>query len=287
MRARFHAEPIVQATELLLQERMPRGVAVAAPAEQAIAAAQSPARSGRSTSIYSRRIPASRGPIFCRMGAIRRWSPAGSGYSRWHDIAVTRWREDVTCDGWGASSSARHAQRRNLVGRLSTERRRTRHLRGRFRKIVPKSCRETPQSPRPRSHVPPRTMPRFAGFRSPITEPKHGEIEVTSYAEIVLARQPDDVRTRLSPRFSSRRSLCRISARSWRRVVRVRRAIPYGPRISPWLKAKARRRPIRDRSRALSRTWADDSWSAAVADGWPLSNTAGACSIRSSVCAGM
>ena len=31
MRARFHAEPIVQATELLLQERTPRGVAAAHP----------------------------------------------------------------------------------------------------------------------------------------------------------------------------------------------------------------------------------------------------------------
>ncbi len=27
---------------------------------------------------------------------------AGSGYSRWGDLAVTRWREDVTCDGWGS-----------------------------------------------------------------------------------------------------------------------------------------------------------------------------------------
>ena len=26
---------------------------------------------------------------------------AGSGYSRWKDIAVTRWREDTTCDNWG------------------------------------------------------------------------------------------------------------------------------------------------------------------------------------------
>jgi cyclic beta-1,2-glucan synthetase len=26
---------------------------------------------------------------------------AGSGYSRWRDIAVTRWQEDVTCDRWG------------------------------------------------------------------------------------------------------------------------------------------------------------------------------------------
>ncbi len=27
---------------------------------------------------------------------------AGGGYSRWKDIAVTRWREDSTCDNWGA-----------------------------------------------------------------------------------------------------------------------------------------------------------------------------------------
>ena len=27
---------------------------------------------------------------------------AGSGYSRWRDIAVTRWREDATCDDWGS-----------------------------------------------------------------------------------------------------------------------------------------------------------------------------------------
>ena len=26
---------------------------------------------------------------------------AGSGYSRWRDLAVTRWREDVTRDCWG------------------------------------------------------------------------------------------------------------------------------------------------------------------------------------------
>ena len=41
MRARFHAEPIVQATELLLQERTPRDVAVARPrAEEVKAEAQ-------------------------------------------------------------------------------------------------------------------------------------------------------------------------------------------------------------------------------------------------------
>ena len=33
---RFHAEPIVQAAELLLQERMPRDVAVARPAPEQV-----------------------------------------------------------------------------------------------------------------------------------------------------------------------------------------------------------------------------------------------------------
>ena len=27
---------------------------------------------------------------------------AGSGFSRWGELAVTRWREDATCDGWGS-----------------------------------------------------------------------------------------------------------------------------------------------------------------------------------------
>jgi cyclic beta-1,2-glucan synthetase len=29
---------------------------------------------------------------------------AGGGYSRWKDLAVTRWREDSTCDNWGTSA---------------------------------------------------------------------------------------------------------------------------------------------------------------------------------------
>src|SRR5260221_10625339 len=29
-------------------------------------------------------------------------TPAGSGFSRWGDLAMTRWREDPTCDGWGS-----------------------------------------------------------------------------------------------------------------------------------------------------------------------------------------
>jgi cyclic beta-1,2-glucan synthetase len=38
MRARFHAEPIIQATELLLQERTPRDVGVARPRAEEVKA---------------------------------------------------------------------------------------------------------------------------------------------------------------------------------------------------------------------------------------------------------
>ena len=36
---------------------------------------------------------------------------AGSGYSRWGELAVTRWREDATCDEWGTYIVLRDADR--------------------------------------------------------------------------------------------------------------------------------------------------------------------------------
>jgi cellobiose phosphorylase len=39
---------------------------------------------------------------------------AGGGYSNWKDIAVTRWREDSTCDNWGAFCYLRDAENGNF-----------------------------------------------------------------------------------------------------------------------------------------------------------------------------
>ena len=36
---------------------------------------------------------------------------AGGGYSSWKDIAVTRWREDSTCDNWGSFCYIRDAEK--------------------------------------------------------------------------------------------------------------------------------------------------------------------------------
>ncbi len=101
---RFHAAPIVQATELLLQERLPRDVLVARPrAEEVKTAAdvRDPVppvvrRFNSPHDLTPRTHLLSNGSYAVMVTA------SGSGYSRWGDIAVTRWREDVTRDHWGS-----------------------------------------------------------------------------------------------------------------------------------------------------------------------------------------
>jgi cyclic beta-1,2-glucan synthetase len=112
MRARFHADPIVQATELLLQERTPRDVLVARPrAEDAPAAAQAGPHVApvvRRFTTPSDAVPRTHLLSNGRYGVMI--TTAGSGSSRWRDLAITRWREDVTRDCWGTYIFLRDAQ---------------------------------------------------------------------------------------------------------------------------------------------------------------------------------
>jgi cyclic beta-1,2-glucan synthetase len=112
MRARFHAEPIVQATELLLQERAPRSVVVTRPRVDEVRAPahvrdfvepiyrqfKSPHDSTPRTHLLSN------GRYAVMLTA------AGSGYSQCAGLAVTRWREDVTRDHWGTYVFLRDTQ---------------------------------------------------------------------------------------------------------------------------------------------------------------------------------
>jgi cyclic beta-1,2-glucan synthetase len=104
MRERFHAEPIVQATELLLQERTPRDVAVtrpwAAEAETAVRLRGIEPPGGRRFASAHDATPATH--LLSNGRYTVMLTAAGSGYSRWRDMAVTRWREDLTCDDWGS-----------------------------------------------------------------------------------------------------------------------------------------------------------------------------------------
>jgi len=104
MRTRFHAEPIIEATQLLLQERIPRDVLVAHPGADEVAAAANvrelvPPMPRRFQSPHQ---PVPRTHLLSNGSYAVMITAAGSGYSRWRDVTVTRWREDPTCDCWGA-----------------------------------------------------------------------------------------------------------------------------------------------------------------------------------------
>jgi cyclic beta-1,2-glucan synthetase len=104
MRARFHAEPIIQATELLLQERTPRDVAVVRPwAAEATSAARIRETGSPGARHFTTAHGASPATHLLSNGRYAvMLTAAGSGYSRWKDMSVTRWREDATCDDWGS-----------------------------------------------------------------------------------------------------------------------------------------------------------------------------------------
>jgi len=113
---RFHAVPMVQATELLLQERTPRDVLVARPrAEEVSAAAQVrellPPAARRFETPHD---PTPRTALLSNGRYAVMLTSAGSGYSRWRDIAITRWREDLTRDCWGSYIFLRDEQTGNV-----------------------------------------------------------------------------------------------------------------------------------------------------------------------------
>jgi cyclic beta-1,2-glucan glucanotransferase len=103
MRNRFHAEPSVKASELLLQERTPREVLVARPRAEEVSAA---ANVRELVPPVVRRFDTPHDAVpRTQLLSNARYSvmltSAGSGYSRWQNISITRWREDSTLDCWG------------------------------------------------------------------------------------------------------------------------------------------------------------------------------------------
>jgi len=104
MRERFHAEPSIRATELLLQERTPRDVSEVQPRAEALNPA---ARIHEAQYAEVRRLstPHDARPQTHLLSNGRysvMLTSAGSGYSRWRDLGVTRWREDPTRDDSGS-----------------------------------------------------------------------------------------------------------------------------------------------------------------------------------------
>ena len=115
LRRRFHAEPLVQAADLLLQERVPRDVNAAPPrAEEML--------TGASDTVVMPTVrrfdkPGTEPPTAHLLSNGRygvMLTPTGAGYSLWGDIAITRWRADATRDAMGSFIFASDVDRGDL-----------------------------------------------------------------------------------------------------------------------------------------------------------------------------
>ena len=102
MQRRFESDPLFQATLLLLQERIPKSVAFLPHIAQltgiraSVSEADTPVRV-----IASPATPIPEVQLLSNGRYHVMVTNAGGGSSRWKDLAITRWREDATCDNWG------------------------------------------------------------------------------------------------------------------------------------------------------------------------------------------
>jgi len=103
MERRFHADPLVQATELLLQERIPVGIPTAHTSDEELLMGRVTQTQARPvTRVYNTPdLETPRTQLLSNGTYNVMVTTAGGGYSTCGANAVTRWREDVTRDNWG------------------------------------------------------------------------------------------------------------------------------------------------------------------------------------------
>ena len=103
MQARFESDPQFQAVMPLLQERIPKAAALFAHTAQLSEARSAPVAEETPIRVFN--TPDTPVPEVQLLSNGRYHvmvSNAGGGYSRWKDLAVTRWHEDGTSDNWGS-----------------------------------------------------------------------------------------------------------------------------------------------------------------------------------------
>ncbi len=280
MQARFHAEPAIAAAELLLQERSLRFVdaPVLAVAEVPAAVIVEDAPDvARTVEGFTSPIPVTH--LLSNRSYSVMLSDSGGGYSSWRGRAVTRWREDATRDNWGSFVYLRDVDQGTLwsagfqpVAAPADE------YRVQFSEECAVFARRDGSLRTTMAVVVP---PDDDGELRQVTLHNEGirarRIELTSYAEIVLAPQRADI---AHPGFSNLFVQTEFAPESGA-LLATRR--PRSDRESPvWAMhviACAGTAPTQlqyetDRSRFLGRG-RDNRLPLALDDSTPLSNTVG------------
>ncbi len=209
MQRRFHADPLIQATELLLQERIPQGVHIAhfRTEEMLRGRIVNTLTAPLAVQYDSPNLPTPRTQLISNGAYAVMVTSAGAGSStctsqagaRW---AVTRWREDSTRDNWGSFCYVRDVRSGAVwsTGYQPTTRAPQSYdvtfteERAVFKRLDAGIYTQTDiiVSPEDNAEVRRVTLTNRS--------PRVREIELTSYAEIVLASPAADV---AHPAFSN------------------------------------------------------------------------------------
>ncbi|MFO7576034.1 MAG: glucoamylase family protein [Bacteroidales bacterium] len=116
MQKRFESYPLFQATLLLLQERIPRATTFfSLTSDISIVRPNVNLQELPLRMFNTPDTPFPEVSLLSNGGRYRMIiTNAGGGYSHWKDIALTRWREDITCDNWGTFCYIRDAENGNF-----------------------------------------------------------------------------------------------------------------------------------------------------------------------------
>ncbi len=203
MQRRFESDPQFQATTLLLKERIPKAAAVYAHPPELSDVRTNPEQSKTAVRVFDTPDTAIPEVQLLSNGRYHVMvTNAGGGYSRWKDIAVTRWREDGTRDHWGtfcylrdvASGAFWSAAHHPTLQRTENYEAIFAEPRAEFR------CRQRGFDTHMEIAVSPEDDIELRRIRITNRSRKRRQIDATSYAEIVLASPAADA---LHPSFSN------------------------------------------------------------------------------------
>jgi cellobiose phosphorylase len=203
MQKRFESDLLFQATTLLLQERVPKTTAYYTPAVESSTArarpisVETPVRVFQSPNTLIPEVQLlSNGRYHVMV------TNAGGGYSRWKDLAVTRWREDATCDDWGTFCFIRDVTSGQF---WSTAYQPTREPAEEYEAIFSEAraefrCRNHDYVTHTEIAVSPEDDVEVRRVTVTNRSRRRRVVEVTSYSEVVLASSAADA---LHPAFSN------------------------------------------------------------------------------------
>ncbi len=203
-RRRFHRDPLVRSAEFLLHERMPRRL-VLEETQEASPEESLPRAEMERPSVREMDTPDTPRPEVALLGRLPYTimvTNAGSGYSRYEDLAVTRWRADGTRDDTGTFIYVKDV----TAGRVWSAAYQPTRARADWYRAVLASDRVTFQ--RVDGDIETRTeiavVPDESAEVRRVTVTNNSrlprEVEITSYCEVVLATPDTD---RAHPAFAN------------------------------------------------------------------------------------